>query len=129
MNRDNYVTLEAAQRLVDAGIVLETDTYWIKFAQTGNGPDTRRYVLSRYQTPGFIPTYTFAELWRELPVGTIMVKEPDGISCVHSFKIEQSKASNTNPADALADLLIWVKGQNRERIVKKLLDHADRLKW
>lgn len=28
MNKDNYCTLEAAQRLIDAGIVLETDEEW-----------------------------------------------------------------------------------------------------
>jgi hypothetical protein len=35
MNQDNYASLEASKRLVDAGIVLETDAFWRPYEMPG----------------------------------------------------------------------------------------------
>ena len=121
MNELNYGSREACQRLKDAGIVLETEAAWYP-RPTGD------YVLL-HTSAGFdyIPAPSMAEVWRELPSelrsedGSIrdwenlkMHKEPDcagnsfaGYKMGHYF-------SDTNPTDALIDLLIWVTEQKKE---------------
>ncbi len=117
MKESNYCSLEVSKRLVDVGIEIDTECQWIKISQTGNGCDTRRYVLSMCKTDGFIPAPTFVEIWAELP------KEyNDGVLCMmatevgvevgyYSYNNEDMLYSlnATNPADAAAELLIWVK--------------------
>lgn len=34
MNKDNYCSLGMCQKLVEAGIMLETDVYWIRIANS-----------------------------------------------------------------------------------------------
>jgi hypothetical protein len=124
MNKDNYATLEAAQRLVDAGIVLETDWLW------EDSPNSTRLVQSPripYSKVKFYPAPSMAEVWRELPES---IKDKDfgkchiglgkvtGKTVARYVFIDKSGQINTNPTDALIDLLIWVKAQKEVRDVR-----------
>ncbi len=132
MNLLNYATLSASQRLVNAGIVLETEAVWIwpNYKEIGNkstNPDNICPYLSqrccREVKEGWkhIPAPSMAEVWRELP-GYVRAGVPDAMSdeCpFHDLEISKdgdftivqylgpAKYENTNPTDALIDLLIW----------------------
>jgi hypothetical protein len=138
MNPNNYGTLEACQRLLDAGIVLETDCYhrvWVAKAtntlcsqvvtkdqmlwnkhgdDVGDGRDMDGVV--------YIPAPSMAEVWRELPeqydhLELMMYKDAwYTIVCYGSDTMERwiGTHSNTNPTDALIDLLIWTVRKRKE---------------
>jgi len=107
MNPNNCGSREACQRLVEAGIVLETDCYWVKIS------DIQWIILPRDNitfsdiTNGIaIPAPSMGEVWRELPYGISYINRQDGgdmawINASPEFK-------NTNPTDALIDLRIWL---------------------
>ena len=132
MNTQNYASLEACKRLVDAGIVLKTDFYWyLPHKPTMCGKTTwfieRKYYLLVYTE--MFPAPSMAEVWRELPetyeaetrhleLQVDKIKRVDGVTvtsanyiyndaesgcCVYKFFAKE------NPTDALIDLLIWVK--------------------
>ena len=153
MNPNNYASLAASKRLVEAGIVLETDCIWVKW-YSDNYPqgEWRLMYKALIQVEEFTEQYPaacFTEVWRELPetYGTKTrylelqvdkIKRADGVivtsanyiyndaengCCVYKFFAKE------NPTDALIELLVWVKQQNRERIIEKLVDRADKLKW
>jgi len=99
MNPLNYATLEASKRLVDAGIVLETDCVWDEFWRI-----ELKYARQEKKTPA----PSMAEVWRELPSMDLGVyKIDDRISIYSGFG--EGYTENTNPTDALIDLLIWVR--------------------
>jgi hypothetical protein len=129
MNQDNYCSLEISRKLVEAGIMLKTDHYWTRksvatgrlvknmFSNSGyvEGHE-RRWVIS-YKPNGVVgeniwPAPSFAELWRELPeanaylhnngITEVWLEGEDGNSVSESY-------ADTNPADALAKLLVWVR--------------------
>ena len=114
----NYASLEASKQLVDAGIVLETDLYHKKIAWLDG---TVGYGLTNYiNDPDIIcPAPCFTEVWRELPEYTgldkfegkndaeLTMKNSSGIIVFH-------KARNTNPTDALIDLLIWLRKEEAD---------------
>jgi hypothetical protein len=125
MNPNNYATLEAAQRLLDAGIVLKADAYYGTYY---NSKISNLYTAEEKNTDYnglkvYIPAPSMAEVWRELP-DTIRIDE-DGDAEIYFFKSGKThyvnyqyddhdvhvEKSNTNPTDALIDLLIWVKTQ------------------
>ena len=103
MNTQNYASLEASKRLHDAGIVLETDVVW---ARDENG------VLESCPAP------SMAEVWRELPDDIdgheLGMGKEDGESYVF-YKSLKDFPYNTNPTDALIDLLIWVRSERGRR--------------
>lgn len=112
MNPLNYASLETSKRLVDAGIVLETDFYYLV---TDNG----NYIVKSLQetlvylreAPYYtrIPAPGMAEVWRALPAGTTLYRGDD---LSEAFFYQQSRKIskiNSNPTDALSDLLIWVR--------------------
>ena len=114
MNEINYASLEASKRLVDAGIVLETDCYWWDFGSYWK-------IVSHKHEYGTkcIPALSMAEVWRELPE-TIqfgpatwkhLTTEKMGTRMEAYYRPCDSKEiiSSENPTDALIDLLIWVK--------------------
>lgn len=127
MNPLNYASLEASKRLVDNGILLETEAVWHL-----QGDNETYFLQSQGSSAhlcvrwGDFPAPCMAEVWRELPdefssggtrygLQLDKIKRHDGVvvssaqydyefedlRCVHSFK------ANTNPTDALIDLLIW----------------------
>ncbi len=124
MNNLNYASFKASKKLHDAGIILETD-----FIYNSDGKLLYSPLVERRD--GDIPAPSMAEVWRELPDGKELAENK---GCTYaSIEYGEGKykefSSMDNPTDSLIDLLIWVKEQNRERIVKKLIDHADKLKW
>ena len=112
MNNLN-ASLEASKRLVDAGIILETD-----FIYNSDGKLLYSPLVERRD--GDIPAPSMEEVWRELP------EQHDG-EYLRLFKDEgktfcgygeyADRWGNENPADALIDLLIFVrKEQGNENI-------------
>lgn len=114
MNPLNYASLEASKRLADAGIVLETDFYWYRISKTA-----WRLINKVQIGPGrAIPAPSMAEVWREFPgelhnVGALLADKTTGgdtyAGYVTSLEHEVKGYIDRNPADALIDLLIWVK--------------------
>ena len=123
MNTQNYASLEACQRLVDAGIVLETDFYHY-LPYPDDLPNCSELITKKSKIlieksdkdAAFYPAPCFTEVWRELPRLTHCIKQDSDTKCViePSSSIENIKVMfNENPTDALIDLLIWVKQQKR----------------
>ena len=119
MNQDNYVTQPMAQRLVDAGFVLDTEAVWFHFK---GGWELLHRNWNDYIHIDLIPAPSFAELWRELPEETqikecgrvplLMWKEDKLFCCCYGSDTNEiwfGEKRSTNPADALAELLIWTK--------------------
>ena len=95
----NYATQPAAQRLHNAGIVLETEASW-------RVSGTRGFYLSLYPIAlaGDIPAPQFMEVWRVLQRYLNLFR----------YRLESlvwDALQNETPTDALIDLLVWVKKQ------------------
>jgi hypothetical protein len=113
MNQDNYATFEAAQRLVDAGIVLETDCYWKEGLIIVTADEMKN---SRRINPllHFTPAPSMADIWRELPEdidGHWLGMGKVGEDTYVFYRDLKDFPYQANPTDALIDLLIWVKAQ------------------
>ena len=121
MNELNYASLEASKKLVDAGIVLETEFYWCKDESVGwYLRDESTYSLDVHES---IPAPCFTEVWRELPE-EITYKERTaelyllkmGGETICGYDIYNDAIhleQNVNPTDALIELLVWVKGAGK----------------
>jgi hypothetical protein len=111
MNKDNYATLEACQRLLDAGIVLETDAVWAwcdknKSMKPYENPTL--YLFSHIDSKVFDHWYSapsMAEVWRELQ------KYTKSFYFTLRDKVWEIIRDNPNPTDALVELLIWLTAQ------------------
>jgi hypothetical protein len=126
MNPLNYATLEASRRLHAKGIVLETEAWWIlgfdgKYSLVCCATEVMMKVVK--DRVGSIPAPSMTEIWRELPlvhpVGDRrhwinMDRCEDGRTRVLYAHLMDSQRQDTNPTDALIDLLIWVKEQRKE---------------
>jgi hypothetical protein len=131
MNELNNATLKACQRLVDAGIVLETDLYWrvvpsvpcipegcielvtihqMRFLAIGDDDRDGRDIDGVI----YLPAPSLAEVWRELPYCTNLFKSRTGDSVVDLTTVCGSEYRSINPTDALIDLLIFVTEQKRK---------------
>jgi hypothetical protein len=127
MNPNNYASLEMSRKLVEAGIVLETDfcrdlgTNPVKVVPWPEGVE--------HNHPDFLPAPSMAELWAELPESTSEygTKERCYLSCQKGVDRTYTSYCYTdgdlvvehydiNPCDALAKLLIWVKERDNEEI-------------
>lgn len=108
MNTQNVGSLEACQRLVDAGIELETEAYWIRVA---NSP--MMLVDNRHGADEYYPAPSMAEVWRELPEWTECKKQAVETKCVLMTKDNIKVFFSENPTDALIDLLIYIKDLKR----------------
>jgi hypothetical protein len=110
MNELNYASLEASKKLVDNGVVMETDFVW-RLGADGWKLLSRDWVTSMmsntYET---YPAPCFTEVWRELPEGTVCKKQPDSITkCANLLMSDLKVFFNTNPTDALIELKIWLE--------------------
>ena len=108
MNTQNFARLEACKRLVEAGIVLKTESCW------RYGLDDKWSLVSvdwattmMSNTLKVIPAPSMAEVWRELPDSTCINKDGDYTKCWIDSKVLLKVFQNENPTDALIDLLIW----------------------
>ena len=129
MNPLNYASLEASKRLVEAGIVMETEHYWMHYIKESY---LTHFHCEKTEYPFFkTPAPSMAEAWRELPE---TIKENDTVfwkalsacqvcgdycsytSYQNSFEgvLIGSQNYNANPTDALIDLLVWIKGHKGE---------------
>ncbi len=115
MNPLNCATLEASQRLVEAGIAMETDMCWYPSKLGG-------YLLKQegWKSRDQIPAPSMGEIWRGLPAylnsnsynheRRVPLSVERGITGNTIARYEFDKScENTNPTDALIDLLIWVR--------------------
>jgi hypothetical protein len=122
MNELNYGSLEACKRLVDAGIVMETDVEWGLYPN-GDWALHKRGI----STLKDIPAPSMAEIWRELPdevngytldvtrIGKDTQATYSKIDIFDTYCTIGSGESE-NPTDALIDLRIWLereKGENK----------------
>lgn len=112
MNELNYGSLEACQRLVEKGIVLKTEMFWVQITER----TSIQILKGRYQAFMCLPAPSMAEVWRELPQSIFtdgkveflrMAKSKDDTLC--TYENHGWPFQNINPTDALIDLLIWVK--------------------
>ena len=104
MNTQNYASLEACQRLVDAGIVLETEAYWIRVA---NSP--MMLVDNRHGADEYYPAPSMADVWRELPNNAALLKNKVYYTSIGGNDNAYKEFTSENPTDALIDLLIFVR--------------------
>jgi len=114
MNTQNVGSFEACKRLVEAGIVLETDFYW---ARDSNGWYLRTYGTYEREVLESIPAPSMAEVWRELP-NTYSTDTDVRLKTLMSYQAGYKALKDdvgvwfsydTNPTDALIDLLIFVR--------------------
>lgn len=115
MNEQNYASLDTSKRLVEAGIVLETECIWFK------GVDRDWHLTSKWlanRAPEKIPAPSMAEVWRELPSihkstvfdNQLIICKSDLHGTVAGYgPMLLAQIVNPNPTDALIDLLIWVR--------------------
>jgi hypothetical protein len=121
MNQLNYGTLEACQRLHEAGIGIKTENVW--FFSTTGWELVDRYIQHPVNKH-YLPAPSMAEVWRELPcyhnsgvfgnLPLIMCKSDQG-TAVGYGEMLLMQTVNTNPTDALIDLLIWVRKRERSK--------------
>jgi hypothetical protein len=110
MNPNNYVTQPMAQRLVDAGIVLETEKELIHVV------DGSWYLVDKNKGQSGaidkrIPAPMFTEIWRELPEYARIEKQAVNL-LAHACLITGTPTFvNNNPCEAAAELLIFCEGE------------------
>ena len=120
MNPNNRATLEASRRLVEAGIVLETEAAWY---QDDEGrwwllPNKEYNKVLHEQS---LPAPCMAEAWRELPESIIdsrtayflklMTVLGTTVAGYFSNGCSIKDFKSPNPTDALIALLIWPRGR------------------
>lgn len=134
MNPLNYASLEASQRLVNAGMVLETEAWWSQVPRdnTDGGSTETVWEWKLCNSPTVdpkrsVPAPSMSEIWRELPeyideYELRIVKSNDMLlaSYMKGRVITLYGCRNTNPTDALIDLLIWVTEQKEKVCIKNL---------
>ena len=110
MNKNNYCTVKAAQRLEKTGIVIKTEKYWVN---TIDG-----WELFVDDEEGAIPAPMFTEVWRELPARVEITRE-HGMTCAVALlptgRSCSGRGSMLNPTDALIDLLIFTKSLDKPK--------------
>ena len=111
MNPNNYASSEASKRLVEAGIVLETDCVWAKIYPAREDSEWKLFTKAEFDRAYYCfdthyPAPMMAEVLRELPSQSYL-KQSDGFSM--AWINSDWCSSNINPADALIDLLIYLR--------------------
>lgn len=121
MKTYNYGSHEVCQRLVDAGIVLETEAWW---GMISNNQWILQKGDSKYKASNvLVPAPSMVEVWRSLPlytndIGQYMLPNLVKVSfdlysafysnCDGDRPVPQVYQNNKS-TDALIDLLIWVR--------------------
>ena len=124
MNELNYATLEASQRLFDAGIVLETENYW-RIYGVDEDP-VIELVTAEHRLDGWdrcnlrtYPAPSMAEVWRELPETDVLmdfVRKYTMATCEGwiVINIQEYVFNLLRNVNRMIDLLIWVTEQKRK---------------
>lgn len=118
MSELDHASLEASKKLVENGIFLKTDFFYVNtFSDMGW---IFRAKGEFNDEDDFIPAPCFTDVWRELPFQSYIKKLDDGSTLVwicdddaDGKYIESNMIANTNPTDALIDLLVWLKGEGK----------------
>lgn len=109
MNTQNVGSLGACQRLVDSGIVLETDFVW-RLGADGWKLLTKDWVRDMMSnTYESLPAPSMTEVLEELPNNTAFLKNKVYYASVGGSDNEYKEFVGANPTDALIDLLIWIR--------------------
>jgi len=115
MNTQNVASLEACKRLVDAGIVLETDMSWCLSNNNYEGVDKWELNITAHLKgmtrlySRIIPAPSMAEVLKELPNNTAFLKNKIYYASTGGKDNAYKEFISTNPTDALIDLLIWTR--------------------
>jgi len=125
MNPLNYASLEASKQLVEAGIEMETEAAWCPFGRNGEYKllPIEYFPPTEVSKDVRIPAPCMTEVWRELPKGLLyeskwhrlyLSKCQGNEDSFTEYSYEDqaicgSVHRNTNPTDALINLLIWVR--------------------
>jgi hypothetical protein len=123
----NYASFEASKKLFEAGIVLETEFYWVEredWSHTNLDGSSKNVMTidAKDNCDEFaIPAPNFGDVWRESP-GDIFIdkkryrldmwKVDDELRCCYVSQnacFATDPKSNENVTDALIELLIWVR--------------------
>jgi hypothetical protein len=119
MNPDNYGSLEACQRLIEAGIMVETEVVW-KWIERD-----KIFMLASKDTvytQDFIPALSMAEAFREVMKHLPKTKyirigyreeNREELYLDVSFMADSGFHSK-NPTDCLINLKIWLEGGRKK---------------
>ena len=110
MNPLNYASLEASKRLVEAGIILETERYWMHYI---NESYLTHFHCEKTEYPFFkTPAPSMAEVWREFN----KYSAQEFADLVRRYFDPRNEKGTifylvyvARTIDALIDLLIWLK--------------------
>ena len=111
MNSNNYGSREACEKLFKAGVVLETEHCWYPSIFL----DKWLLKNSKWKDGKKLPAPSMAEVWRKLPEEAILHIYFDSRGTVIEYRLASlticvaKTVYDTNPTDALIDLLIWVR--------------------
>lgn len=108
MNPNNYTSLEMSRRLVDAGIVMETEKSWAGV----NVPPSLVDTADESEGLIKIPSPSVAELIDAAPQGTSIYKDFNHYEV--SRGVTWVTICSPNLTNALAKFLIWVKEREGE---------------
>jgi hypothetical protein len=121
-------SLEASKKLVDNGIVLETEKSFHAYPSPKYGKWLYNLINTNLDNTEDIPAPSMAEVWRELPehynggrkclmmaegINIAGYSNGNGFDCSNNFP-------NRNPTDALIDLLIWVIKDKPWRCISRI---------
>jgi hypothetical protein len=121
-NPKYYGTMLACQALKAAGIVMETEAVHT-IPYVGKPYLQYKILIGTEYGEQYVLAPNMSELWRELPeekgidtcICDLTICKNGDITfasyCWYQEALIQFK--NTNPCDALAELLIWVKGEKK----------------
>ena len=152
MNEQNYASFEASKKLFEAGIILETEFYWVEREDwshlnlDGSSKDIITIDEKDDCDEFAIPAISFEDAWRELPesydgicklqlrkykdfsdytTGPI-VKNTVGYANLGGYGREHwEKDNNNNLTDTLISLLIWVQEYIAKEEKKRLEKRND----
>ena len=128
MNELNYGSLEACQRLVDAGIVVPAEFWWSDSKGVGKWDIHNRVFIKglygidvdnipvEFQSR-FIPALSMAEAWRELKArGQFPCSDGDNFWLYDNNDADDisPEISDPNPTDALISLIIWTRKEGKD---------------
>jgi len=123
LNEFNCATREASQRLADAGIILETESYWFISPYAEKLIDytpPSKFVFPQYMEGiKIIPAPCFNEIMQELRKHQVWITIEEEITYVwikwvgNFFGRCSPRFQNKNPADALIDLKVWLSQKEK----------------